>query len=160
MNLRDKLIKETILVPMQAIRKGDAIQELLSHLRSLDILSETVKLLENIKEQEKIITSSAGRGIAYHYSTSIEIDDMIAVLGVSKAGIDYHASDGLSCNFILLILEPQSKEESHRHFIHCFQDMIRDISIKEKLLDASTNVEIEQIIKAWEDQLSIDTELL
>ena len=38
--------------------------------------------------------------------------------------------------------------------------MISDISIKEKLLDASTNVEIEQIIKAWENQLSIDTELL
>jgi len=106
------------------------------------------------------MNSASGRGIAYHYNISIEVDDMVAVLGISKEGIDYNASDGLSCNFILLILEPQSKEELHRHFIHCFQDMISDISIKEKLLDASSNIEIEQIIKVWENQLSIDTELL
>ena len=38
--------------------------------------------------------------------------------------------------------------------------MISDFSIKEKLLDASSNIEIEKIIKIWENQLSIDSELL
>ena len=38
--------------------------------------------------------------------------------------------------------------------------MIRDIPIKEKLLDASSNIEIEKIIENWEDQLLIDNELL
>ena len=137
---------------MQSTYKYDVLQELLNHCILLDYLTSTEKLISYLDEKEKKMNPASGRGIAYHYNTSAEVDDMIAVLGISKEGIDYHAPDGLSCNFILLILEPQSKEELHRHFIHCFQDMIRDISIKEKLLDASTNIEIEQIIKAWEDQ--------
>ena len=160
MKISDKINTKTIILPLQSTCKYDVLQELLNHCMLLDYLTSTEKLISDLDEKEKKMNSASGRGIAYHYNTSVEVDDMIAVLGISKKGIDYDASDGLSCNFILLILEPQSKEESHRHFIHFFQDMISDISIKEKLLDASTNVEIEQIIKAWENQLSIDTELL
>ena len=64
MKLRDKLIQETILVPMQATSKEGANQELLTHLQLMDILSATVQLFANIKEQEKAFSSSAGRGIA------------------------------------------------------------------------------------------------
>ena len=44
MELGDKLSNETILVPMLAISKEEAIQELLMHLLSLDVLSDTIKL--------------------------------------------------------------------------------------------------------------------
>ena len=33
------------------------------------------------------------------------IDNIVAILGVSRNGIDYNANDGLLCNFILLILD-------------------------------------------------------
>ena len=39
MKLRDKLIEETIFVPMQATSKESANKELLTHLKSLDIRS-------------------------------------------------------------------------------------------------------------------------
>ena len=51
MKLRDKLIEETILVPIQATSKESANKELLTHLKSIDILSDTVQLFVNIKEQ-------------------------------------------------------------------------------------------------------------
>ncbi len=37
MNLLDKLIAKTILLPMEAMNKEDAIQEMLNHLQSLII---------------------------------------------------------------------------------------------------------------------------
>ena len=160
MKISDKINTKTIVLPLQSTCKYEVLQELLNHCMLLDYLTSTKKLISCLDEKEKKMNSASGRGIAYHYNTSVEVEDMIAVLGISKEGIDYDASDGLSCNFILLILEPQSKEELHRHFINCFQDMISDISIKEKLLDASSNIEIEKIIKIWENQLSIDSELL
>ena len=48
MDLGDKLNKETILVPMHASNRESAIQELLTHLLSLDVLSATIKLFTNI----------------------------------------------------------------------------------------------------------------
>jgi len=99
MKLRDKLIEETILVPMQATSKESANKELLAHPISIDILSATVQLFTNIKEQENIFTASADRGIAYPHSTSVEVNELTCVLGISKKGIDYNST--LKVNSIL-----------------------------------------------------------
>ena len=55
MELIDKLNKRTILIPMNSSNKEDAIQELLTHLFSLNILSGTIKLFTNIKNQEDML---------------------------------------------------------------------------------------------------------
>ena len=160
MKISDKINSKTIVLPLESFSTHDVLQKLLSHCVLLGNLTSTVKLISSFDEKEKKINSASGRGIAYHYNTSIEVENMIAVLGISKEGIDYDASDGLSCNFILLILEPISNEAEHRQFINYFQDMISDISIKERLIDADTNIEVEEIIINWENQLSIDNEFL
>jgi len=160
MKISDKINSKTIVLPLLSTCKYDTLQELLDHCKSLEYLTSTVKLISDLDEKEKKMSSASGRGVAYHHNKSIEVDEMIAVLGISQKGIDYHASDGLSCNFILLILEPKLKEQQHRQFINCFQDMISDIAVKEKLLDARIKSEIEQIIINWENQISIDNEFL
>ena len=101
MKLRDKLIEETILVPMQATSKESANKELLTHLKSIDILSATVQLFANIKEQENIFTASEGRGIAYPHSTSVEVNKLTCVLGISTKGIDFNLPHGQDYHLIL-----------------------------------------------------------
>lgn len=160
MKISEKINSRTIVLPVKSSCTHDVLQELLNHCMSLDYLTSTVELISKLDEKEKKINSASGRGVAYHYNTSIEVDDIIAVLGISKEGIDYDASDGLSCNFILLILEPTSKKDEHRQFINFFQDMINDMTIKENLLDAQSIKEVEEIIINWENQLSIDNEFL
>ena len=92
MNLRDKLKETAILLPMQASTQSEAIQELLVHLQSLDKLSATAKLYAVMMEKEETLPSAAGRGIAYPHSISIEIDDLVCVLGISKEGLDFNLS--------------------------------------------------------------------
>ena len=160
MKISEKINSRTIVLPVKSSCTHDVLQELLNHCMSLDYLTSTVELISKLDEKEKKMNSASGRGVAYHYNTSIEVDDIIAVLGISKEGIDYDASDGVSCNFILLILEPTSKKDEHRQFINFFQDMINDMTIKENLLDAQSIKEVEEIIINWENQLSIDNEFL
>ena len=154
MNLRDKLIEETIFIPMEAINKEDAIQELLNHLQSLNILSATVKLFANIKEQEKNFTSSAGRGIAYPHSTSIEVDKLTCVLGISKEGVDFNSPDGHACHIILLTLSPVNEPTEHRKFITRFRSMVNDPEVRSSLCDSEDRANILNIISAWEDSMN------
>jgi len=154
MNLRDKLIKETIFIPMAAINKEDAIQELLNHLQSLNILSATVKLFANIKEQEKNFTSSAGRGIAYPHSTSIEVDKLTCVLGISKEGVDFNSPDGHACHIILLTLSPVNEPTEHRKFITRFRSMVDNPEVRSSLYDSEDRTSILNIISAWEDSMN------
>ena len=151
MKLRDKLFEGTILVPMQATRKEDANQELLSHLRSMNILSATVHLFANIKEQENNFTSSAGRGVAYPHSTSTEVDELTCVLGISQNGIDFNSPDGQDCHLILLTLSPVTNPIEHRKFISHFRSMIKNPKIRSGLYESESRDEVINIISQWEE---------
>ena len=154
MKLLDKLIRETILIPLQATTKEGANQELLTHLQSMDILSATIKLFENIKKQEKYFSSSAGRGIAYPHSTSIEIDKLTCVLGISQQGIDYNSPDGHDCHIILLTLSPVDDPVKHRKFIARFRSMVQNPNIRSNLCESTSSDEILNIIYKWEEEYS------
>ena len=150
MKLSEKLDAATILPSIRSIRREDVLRELLAHFISLNYLTSYVKLFEYLQEDQKNFNSASGRGIAYHYHTSIEVDDTVLVLGISKNGIDYEAEDGLLCHFILLILEPINKPNTHRIFINLFQNLIKNSNIKSKILEVNSNKEIEKIIQGWE----------
>ena len=160
MKLRDKLIKELILMPMLATSKEGAIQELLTHLQSLHKLSATIKLFSNIKEQENTFTSSAGRGIAYPHSTSVEIEKLTCVLGISKQGIDFNSPDGHDCHLILLTLSPANDPTEHRKFITRFQSMVQNPNIRSSLLDSRSYIEVHNIISQWEKDDNYKVDLL
>ena len=150
MKLSDKLNNKTIL-RLQSNNKIDVLHELLDCFCKINYLKATVKLFSYLEKKSNINNSTSSRGIAYHYNTSTEINETIAVLGISKRGIDYKASDGLMCNFILLILDPESKSNSHRLIINLFQDLIKDINLKDKLLEANSSDEIFNMICEWEE---------
>ena len=151
MKLSEKLNNKTIIYPLQAMSKQDALHELLDYFQSLDYLTATTKLFSYLDSKDKTFNSASGRGVAYHYHTSIEVKETLAVLGISKQGINYNATDGLLCHFILLILEPTNHPNSHRKLINLFQNLINHSDIKSKLLELDSSSEVEKIIKNWEN---------
>jgi len=159
MNLRDKLSEDTILAPMEAATQADAIQELLNHLQSLQILSTTHKLFSFIKEQEDSFTSAAGRGIAYPHSTSTEIKNCVSILGISINGIDFKSPDNQLCHVILLTLSPEKEPLGHRKFVTRFRTMLEDPLVRAMLSESGSSEEVLNIITDWEDSESDPMEL-
>jgi mannitol/fructose-specific phosphotransferase system IIA component (Ntr-type) len=152
MKLIDKITNDTIIFPLKSEDEPTTIQELLNKLLEERILTETTKLFSFIKNHDKIMNPAVGRGIAFHHSSSIEVDDMTAILGVSIGGIDYKSPDRQKVHFILLLLDPTNDPNLHRKFIHRFQKFINDLNIKIKLLDCKSKKEIFYIINEWEEQ--------
>ena len=151
MNLRDKLMENRILLPIQAAIQSEAIQELLVQLQTLGILTATSKLHSAITEKEETLPSAAGRGIAYPHFTSMEIDELVCVLGISKEGLEFNAPDGQLCHLILLTLSPNEDPCEHRKFITRFRIMFENPEVRSGLLEANDYNEIMNIIKNWED---------
>ena len=107
-----------------------------------------------IKEQEQIFTSSAGRGIAYPHTNSIEINKLACVLGISKNGIDFDSPDGHYCHLILLTLSPENDPKEHRKFITRFRSMVNNPEIRSNLQESYTCENILNIISQWEDDIN------
>ena len=157
MNLSDLLNEATICYPLVSNSRNGAIQEMLNHLQALGHLSDTMKLYRYIEELENNHSTAAGKGIAYPHSTSIEVNDLICVLGISQSGLDFNSPDGQLCHIILLSLSSHQEPDKHRKFIRLFSSMIADANIRTKLLDSSNSIEIANIITNWEDnQLLVD----
>jgi len=144
---------------MEAATCAEAIQELLSLLQSLQILSNTHKLFSCIKEQEDSFTSAAGRGIAYPHSTSAEVENCVSVLGISRNGIDFKSPDGQLCHVILLTLSPENDPAEHRKFVTRFRTMVEDPQVRATLSESGSSGEVLNIITDWEDSESDPIEL-
>ena len=157
MNLSDLLNEATICCPLVSNSRNGAIQEMLNHLQVLGHLSGTMKLYRYIEELENNHSTAAGKGVAYPHSTSIEVDDLICVLGISKSGLDFNSPDGQLCHIILLSLSANEEPDKHRKFIRLFSSMTGDASIRTQFLDSSDSRDIAHIIANWEnDQLLVD----
>ena len=151
MKLRDKLIEETILVPMQITSKESANKELLTHLKSIDILSATVQLFANIKEQENIFTASTDWRIVYPHSTSVEINEWTYALGISYKEIYYNSPDVQDCHLILLTLNPADDPTELRKLIPRYRSMVKNPEIRSILYGSDSHDEILNIISQWEE---------
>ena len=157
MNLSDLLNEHTICCPLASNNRNGAIQELLNYLQSLGHLSSTIKLYSYIEELENNHSTAAGKGVAYPHSTSIEVDDLLCVLGISKSGIDFNSPDGQLSHIILLSLSSDSEPDKHRKFITLFNSMIADSNIRTQFLDSLNSTDSANIITRWEqDQLLSD----
>jgi len=159
MKLKDKINNNNIIYPIESNDKATTIQELLNKLLDQQFLTATTKLFTFIKDHDKIMNPAVGRGIAFHHSSSIEVDDMVAVLGISNKGLDYGSPDQQKVHFILLILDPVNEPTLHRKFIHRFQKFINDCDIKTKLLECSSSEQIVNLIYDWEEKYLLSEEI-
>ena len=159
MKLQDKIKNNTIIYPIKANDKSTTIQELLNKLLEEQFLTATTKLFSFIKDHDKIMNPAVGRGIAFHHSSSIEVDKMVAVLGISDKGIDYESPDQQRVHFILLILDPINEPTLHRKFIHRFQKFINDLNIKTRLLECQSIDEILILMDKWEQKYLLSEEI-
>ena len=159
MKLIDKIKNNTLIFPLQSEEKSTTIHELLNLLLSEGYLTEMTKLFSFIENDDKTLGSAVGRGIAFHHSSSVEVNEMTAVLGISKIGVDYQSPDRQRVHFILLILDSINEPNLHRKFIHRFQKFINDNNIKTKILECTSKEEVVNIINDWENQYLLNANI-
>ena len=151
MKLTNTLSEQTILLPLGVIDKHNSIKSLLNCLLEQNYLTDTTKLFSIIDEHDKLMNPAVGRGIAYHYSNSIEVKNPVAAFGISKEGVDYSSPDSQKVHFIFLILDSINEPSEHRKLITRFQHFINDVDMKTKILSSNTPSEVMKIILDWEE---------
>ena len=159
MNLSNLLNEATVCCPLVSNTRNGTIQELLNHAQNLGYISATIKLYTYIEELENNHSTAAGKGVAYPHSTSIEIENLTCILGISKTGLDFNSPDGQLCHIILLSLSTVDEPGKHRKFITLFRSMIADSNIRTLILEANNPTQISEIINNWEDNYSLMDDL-
>lgn len=108
------VVDERIVFPDLA---GRTIEEVLSEmagaLEKAGIVRDGEDVARRLIERERIGSTGLGNGLAIPHCKLHELDDVVLAVGVSRAGIDFHAADGVPVTLVFLVVSPADAPGLH-----------------------------------------------
>jgi len=121
-----------------------AIAELVDHMERIGLLArdgreETLKALHS---REEFVSTGIGSGVAIPHAFSESIDDVIAVMGRSRAGIDFLAHDNALVHLVILFIVPRQHYHLHLRTLAAIARLFHDDEMKRNLLAADSSADM------------------
>lgn len=150
MNLSSLLKPERINLNLKTKRKHDALEELISLIKTG---SEAELLRETLLTREELGSTGIGKGVGIPHCRSLLIDKLEIAVGRSKHGIDFNAIDKKPVNLMFLIVAPPQDPGNQYlitlgHVAMICQELIK----KKKIFDPQTPEEFIALIKSLEEK--------
>lgn len=144
MKLSELLTPTHILPDLQAEDRWQAIDALLDHLIVQGNLSPEWKgeITESLHVRENMVSTGVGGGVAIPHAFSDHIDEVMAVFGRSRLGIDFASQDASAVHFVVLFISPRKSYQKHLHALAAIARMFTKPETREKMLGAETAAEL------------------
>ncbi|MBN2182026.1 MAG: PTS sugar transporter subunit IIA [Sedimentisphaerales bacterium] len=147
---------EATVASLQAGNRDDAITELVSSLEKVGKLKKrTAKdIATAIIKRENEASTGMGKGVAIPHVKHKAVKDVIGVVGLSGAGIDFFALDKQPVHSVILLVSPLEDPDKH---LQAMENIFRNLQQEmfRKFLRQCT--ELEQVrdllLEADEDSL-------
>lgn len=160
MRISEFLNESTIKVNLEARSKTVAIEELVDLLvEQHEIsLSDRATVIESVMAREKTVSTGMENGIAIPHGAVDSIDNIVASLGVKKAGLDFQSFDGKPAHIIILLALPAGKTGASVQTMAGISRIMTHRELRERILDAETPEEVMDIIIEEEDRQFLEEE--
>lgn len=148
MKLAKLLDVDHILLDMKATEHWPAIEELVDHLSEKGDIPGTCResVVQALREREEQVSTGIGSGVAIPHTFSDTMEDVVAVFGRSKDGIDFEALDNAPVHFIILFIVPRKDYHLHLRTLAAIAKMFTNCEVRRKLGNAVCRDEILQIL--------------
>lgn len=150
MKISDYLLRDAIKIGIESTNKNDALFELVSLLEKTGKISDKNSVQKSLVDREELGTTGIGYGIAIPHAKSDLVDDVCAVIGISKKGINFNSLDGEPVNIIFLFISPSNSAGKHLKILAKASQLLKDKYFRGPLISATTPDEIINIIKEEE----------
>ena len=149
-SLAQFISKEFVVLPMLATDMGTAIEELLEPLRQHKILALDEHCAEGVLKRERRMSTGVGKGVALPQGLSDQVSDVALVIGISPAGIDFKAVDGMLCHIIVLFIGPAAQPDKHHKVLSRFTHLLSDGELRSALIESQTVDNVIEILAGWD----------
>lgn len=146
------LSEQFIVLPMHATDRCSAVQELLLPLERNHIIDSSEECLEGILKRERRIGTGVGKGVALPRGLSDSVKDVALVMGISPAGIDFKAVDGVLCHIFVLFICPVHQPDKHLKILTRITKLLSDGELRSALVETRTPDEVLATLHRWETE--------
>jgi len=146
-NISELLSKEAILLNVKSKDKISVIRELVSLLVKQNMVLDEGELLRDILKRENLESTGIGLGIAIPHARTKAVNSLSLAFGRSKEGVDFSSIDGKPSYLIFLIAAPEEEKTKYIMALAKLSKILRKETVRKKLLEASSQEEVLEIIK-------------
>lgn len=113
MKLSDLLDGKVITTNLRAKDKIGAMREMAGILSRAGKIKDSAVVLKALVDREAVDTTAFGQGLAFPHARIDGLKEPVALLAISKRGIDFKAKDGHPTYLFFLFLTPTEETELH-----------------------------------------------
>lgn len=157
MKLSEILTPNHILPDLHAADRWQAMEEMLDHLIAVGDFPPPwrAEVSHSLRQRESLISTGVGGGVAIPHAFSEHIDDVVAVFGRSRSGIDFDAQDRDMVHFVVLFISPLKSYQKHLHALAAIARMFTKPETREMMMHANDVSELFELFRHKVVQLKV-----
>lgn len=142
MRITDLMIKETMIMDLQATTKEAAIDELIASLATSGRINDKVLFKEKILKRESESSTGIGGGIAMPHAKTTAVNEPTVVFAKSTRGVAYESLDGEPAHLFFMIAAPEGAANTHLRTLAALSKLLIDSDFIEKLMNTTSPDEV------------------
>ena len=146
MNLKKTLSPDAVWVDLKADTKNGIIEEMVDRLVATGKISDRQAVLEAIFEREEKMSTGMQNGVAIPHGKTDAVKELVAAVGLNKAGVDFDSMDGAPSTIFIMTVSPIKRRGPHMQFLAEVSRLIGQETEREKLLACTTHHEIHELL--------------
>ncbi|UQQ99469.1 fructose-specific PTS transporter subunit EIIC [Enterococcus gallinarum] len=159
MKINDLLLKDAMIMDLQATDKKGAIDEMVAKLYEVGRISDIAVYKEGILAREAQTSTGLGDGIAMPHAKNQAVNEATVLFAKSKTGVDYEALDGQPTYLFFMIAAPEGANDTHLQALSALSRLLIDPEFVEKLKKAPTADAVQQLFAEAEVQKKEQTDV-
>ncbi|EHQ2678191.1 PTS sugar transporter subunit IIA [Enterococcus faecium] len=152
MNIKDLMVKEAMIMDLQATDKKGAIDEMVQKMFDAGRISDIETYKEGILAREAQTSTGLGDGIAMPHAKNSAVKEATVLFAKSQKGVDYEALDGQPTYLFFMIAAPEGANDTHLQALAALSRLLIDADFVGKLKEANTPEEVQDLFQTAEEQ--------
>lgn len=148
MQLSELLQEDLVKTSLDATTKWEAIEELVDLLISAHELrlTDRAAVVDAIFTREKSMSTGLARGLAVPHGAVDCVREVVASLGISRAGIPFDSADGKPARLIVLLVIPRDTFQQHVRTLAGIARLARNQDLRDRICAAESPADVMSLI--------------
>ncbi|WP_430612373.1 PTS fructose transporter subunit IIABC [Enterococcus sp. DIV0876] len=156
MKINELLLKDAMIMDLQAADKKGAIDEMVAKLYAVGRISDETIYKDGILAREAQTSTGLGDGIAMPHAKNSAVKEATVLFAKSKQGVDYEALDGQPTYLFFMIAAPEGANDTHLQALAGLSRLLINPEFVDKLKSATTPEQVQQLFAEAEAQQEAD----
>jgi mannitol/fructose-specific phosphotransferase system IIA component (Ntr-type) len=133
-------------VDLRSRTKDAALMELVETLASADEVKNRDKVLDAVRERERIVSTGIGLGVAVPHAKIPEVSEFLLAYGRSREGIDLASIDDRPVHHVVLIVGPPDRQPRYLQFLASVTLTLKRADLRRQLEAATNAADLHRIL--------------